>query len=269
MTNKIHLPRLAIVITTRCNLRCKLCSVGVPTQKEVYHIDWEAFKQELAALFSVVDTVGSLEFAGGEPFLHADLPRMIELFMRYKSRFQQWLIVTNGTIQPSDNLIDILKKNKDKGIVHLSDYNIYPERTQQLVQLLNEIGYRYRVDTYYGDEQYQDGWVDPGAMGARGRSEEELRYVFSHCGIVKNGGCWRLYRGKVHLCTRSTRCTDAGFDFPQDYVDLLDTATSAEEKAEQLLSLLSTSYISACDYCNGDLGTMDKSKRFPAAEQLK
>jgi len=267
MKNKVHLPRLAVVITTRCNLNCKLCSVGIPAQKEAYHIDLEDLKKQLDFLFSIADKVDSLELTGGEPFLHADLPLMIEAYMQYKDRFKQWLIVTNGTIPPSGRLIETMKKHKDNGIVHISDYNIYPEKVRHFIQKLNETGIRYRVDKYYGNNQYQGGWVDPGEMAPRGRSKEALSDVFSNCGLVKNGGCWRIYKGKLHLCTRSCRCADEGFDFPQDYVDLLDTTAAAQSKVEKLHSILSGSYIMACDYCNGDLGTKDKSRRFPAGEQ--
>jgi hypothetical protein len=268
MYNKINLPRLAVVITTRCNLKCRHCSVGVATQQEAYHISLEDFKQQLNLLFSVVNNVKSLEFAGGEPFIHSELPLMIEEFMQYKDRFEQWLIVTNGTIPFNDSLITALEKSKDCGILHLSDYNIYPDKTRKFTQMLDEISFKYRVDKYYGDDQYQGGWVDPGPMVSRGRNEKSLRSVFANCGLVKNGGCWRLYKGKIHLCTRSMRCIDVGFNFPTDYVDLLDTTTSTVQKAEKLRTIYNAAYIMACDYCNGDLGTRDKSKRFPAAEQV-
>lgn len=268
MNNKIKLPRLAIVITTRCNLKCKLCSVGIPTQKDAYHIAMEDFEKQLGIIFSVIDSVDSLEFAGGEPFLHSDLPLMIEAYMRYKDRIKQWLVVTNGTILPGNDLIDALIKFNNFGKLHLSDYNINPDKTKQLVKLLDEIGFKYRIDKYYGDEQYQGGWVDPGQVISRNWSNEELCNIFANCGLVKNGGCWRLYKGKIHFCTRSARCIDEGFDFPSDYVDLLDNKTDIKGKSEKLNKIINAQYIMACDYCNGDLGTNDMSRRFPAAEQI-
>jgi len=265
----IHLPRLAIVITTRCNLKCKHCSVGIASQKETYHIDINDFKKHLESLFSVVDYVDSLEFAGGEPYLHTALSSMIQEYMQYKDKFKQWLIVTNGTILPDDELINAMREAKEKGVLHLSDYNIHPEKTRNFIKLLDEINFKYKVKKYYGEDQYQGGWVDPGPMESRKRSKEELHDVFSNCGLVKNGGCWRLYKGKIHLCTRSMRCIDAGYDFSCDYVDLLDNTIDSKIKSEKMNSIINAQYIMACDYCNGDLGTNDISKRFHAAEQAQ
>jgi hypothetical protein len=263
----ITLPRLAFVITTHCNLKCKYCSVGIPNQKEPYNMCFDEFKQGLDNAFEIVDTIGSLEFGGGEPFLHADLSRMIESFSQYKDRFNQWLIVTNGTILINDKLIKTIKRFKDNGVIHVSDYNIYPEKTKQFIQTLDEIGIKYRVDKYYGENQYQGGWVDPGEIVSRNRNAEQLQRLYSNCGLVQNGGCWRIYKGKIHLCARSCRCLDAGFDFPTDYVDLFGEA-GIEKKAEKLRSIVNAPYIKACDYCNGDLGTKDKSKRISAGEQI-
>ena len=128
MSNKLHLARLAIVITTRCNLKCKLCSVGIPTQNEPYHMELTDFKTSVDKIFNVIDTVGSLEIGGGEPLLHSCLPQMIEKYMEYKERFEQWLLVTNGTVPLSKDLIDVLSKHKQYGVLHISDYNIYPEK---------------------------------------------------------------------------------------------------------------------------------------------
>ena len=267
MSNKLHLARLAIVITTRCNLKCKLCSVGIPTQREHYHMELNDFNSAVDRIFEVVDRVDSLEFAGGEPLLHSNLPHMIEKYMEYKNRFKQWLLVTNGTVQIGKDLMAVLSEHKQYGVFHISDYNIYPEKTNTLIETLDKIGFKYRVDKYHGDGQYQGGWVDPGLIEPRNRSKEALTDVFSNCGLVKNGGCWRLYKGKIHLCTRSCRCIDEGLDFPDDYLDLFDTRTDDAEKADKLRTILSGPYLEACDYCNGDLGTIDKSKRFPAAEQ--
>lgn len=263
----IILPRLAFIITTRCNLKCKYCTVGVPAQKVPYNMSFSEFKSELGSVFEIVDSIGSLEFGGGEPFMHSGLSLMIETFELYKDRFRQWLIVTNGTIPISDELFETIEKHKGHGIIHVSDYNVYPDKTSEFIKTLDKIGIKYRVDKYFGDNQYQGGWVDPGEIVSRNRNTDELRQIFSNCGLVQNGGCWRVYKGKIHLCARSCRCLDAGFDFPNDYVDLFGSS-KIEEKTKKLQSIINAPYIMACDYCNGDLGTKDKSKRISAGEQV-
>ncbi|MBD5117666.1 MAG: radical SAM protein [Clostridiales bacterium] len=266
--DQIILPRLSIEITTRCNLKCKYCAVGIPTQKEVIHLDVATVRLYLQKVFEVVDYVESLEFTGGEPLLHESLPEMIHTYMDFKPHFGRFLIVTNGTVKPTDSLLTVLEQYKASGIIHISDYGLAPARTKDLIYNLEQIGFPYRVDKYWGDDQYQGGWVDPGAVAPHGRTQEQLTNIFANCGLSANGGCWRTHKGQLHFCARSCRCADEGFVFPGDFIDLLDPASSIEEKRAQLRALRQKQYLKACDYCNGTMGTKDSSKRVPAGEQL-
>jgi len=240
----------------------------IPTQKEVFHINFDMFLKSLSACLSVVDFTSTLEIAGGEPFLHEDLPSMIREYMKYSNQFESFLIVTNGTIIPDSNLVEVLERYRQRGIVRISDYNIYPDKTRQLIQILDEIGFSYRVDKYFGEDQYMGGWIDTGEVSTFNRSMEELKSIYSNCGLVKNGGCWRMHRGQIHLCARSTLCFDAGIDNESDYVDLFDNSTTIIQKKEMLHSLILAPYLNACDYCTGNLGTSDVTKRIGAAEQI-
>lgn len=267
---QIHLPRMSIEITTRCNLRCKSCAVGIPTQKEAIHLELAEVQTYLKKAFEIVDYVDSLEFTGGEPFLHRDLPEMVRSYMAYRERFGRFLIVTNGTIPLESSLLSVFKEYRECGIIHVSDYGLYPERLHHLVDLLEKNGISYRVDQYWGDNPYQGGWVDPGEVAAHGRTEEQLAETFSSCGLVRNGGCWRIHKGQLHLCERSCRCVDEGYLFPDEFIDLLDDSVSTEEKREKLYALQNKMpYLRACDYCNGSMGTKDLTKRIAAGVQIK
>jgi len=259
---------MSIEITTKCNLRCKSCAVGIPTQKEIIHLDLSTVGTYLERIFEVVDHVDSMEFTGGEPFLHRELPEMIRAYMEYKDHFRQFLIVTNGTIKPGDKLLSVLREFKEYGEIHISDYGICPEKTSDVVAAIQSTGVRVRVDQYWGDSPYQGGWVEPGEVVSHGRSEEQLKSVFSNCGLAKNGGCWRVHKGQVHFCARSCRCADEGYMFPDEFVDLMDN-TSVAEKRIKLQSLRNKAYLRACDYCNGDMGTTDEAKRIPAGLQVQ
>lgn len=267
--DKIILPRLSIEITTRCNLRCKYCAVGVPVQKEAIHLHPLTVRQYLEEVFQLIDYVKSLEFSGGEPFLHEALPEMINNYMEYKQYFQQFLIVTNGTVKISRNLIETLEKNKKYGVIHISDYGLCPEQVNELIKQLDEIRFPYRVDRYWGNDAYQGGWVDPGQVASHGRTKGELESVFKKCGLALNGGCWRIHKGQLHFCERSARCFDEGFVFKDEFITLLDGSLTLEQKRDKLRAIMNVSCLNACNYCNGDIGTSDKSKRVPAGIQVE
>lgn len=265
---RIVLPRLSIEITTRCNLNCKFCAVGIPTQKEVIHLDVATVKLYLQRIFEIVDYVESLEFTGGEPLLHEKLPEMIRTYMEFKSHFGKFLIVTNGTVKLSESLLSVLEEYKNSGVIHVSDYGAAPECTKTLIACLRSIDFPFRVDKYWGEDQYQGGWVDPGAVASHGRSQEELAGIFKNCGLALNGGCWRTHKGQLHFCARSCRCADEGFVFQDEFIDLLDENASIEEQRDKLRRMREKAYLEACNYCNGTMGTKDPSKRIPAGEQL-
>jgi hypothetical protein len=263
------LDRLAFIITNYCNLNCRLCSSGIPYLKERFNISLEEFERTTRAAFDIVDYTNSLEITGGEPLLHKDLPKMIEFYnTELIGRFNQWLIVTNGLLTPSDDLLAAFEKYKANGFIHISDYGQNLKKTAEFENRMKEIGITYRLAKYYGDDQYQGGWIDPGEVVKFNRSEDELKEVYKNCGIVKNGGCYRIYKGKLHYCTRSSRCYDEGVDLPADYVDLTDNSTAAE-RLQKLEKIIAAPYLLCCDYCKGELGTNDKSKRYKAGEQIQ
>jgi len=226
----------------------------------------------LSAIFNVVDRIGTLHLTGGgEPFLHPKLAELIEASMVHSDRFDKLMLFTNSTVLVSDKLIEILKRYKDKIIIQTSRYGINPAREAEIHDRLNESGAKLKVEKYYGEDQSFGGWVDFGKWESYGRTPEELSCLFNECSVTRVlHGNWRTRDGKVHWCTRSQRGMELGLipNNPSDYIDLFDTNTSCEEKRAKFQLIAEKNYISACDYCSGDAGTTDKSKRYPAAEQI-
>ncbi|MDR1589833.1 MAG: radical SAM protein [Oscillospiraceae bacterium] len=264
------LDKFSLVVTTRCNLRCKLCDEFIPLNKPFPDMTPDEERKILDAFFSVVDRVGMLHLSGGgEPFLNARLDEMIDIAYEYESRFDRFMVFTNSTVKVSAKLLDALK-NKPKLVVHASDYDITPERSAEIHGLLRDNGISVRIIKYYGDNQDYGGWVDFGAWGARGETIERLESKFTNCGITKHmRGNWRTRDGSVHWCQRSQRGMELGIlpDYTGDYVDLFSDE-SAAQKREKFRLLTNARHLLSCDHCSGDHGTEDASKRFPAGEQL-
>lgn len=270
--DELILNKMSLVVTTRCNLKCRLCDEFIPQNKPFPDMTPAEEARILEALFQVVDHVNLLHLSGGgEPFLNSYLADMIHTAFHYGSRFDRLMVFTNSTIPVSDKLLDALTQHRDRIIVHASNYGLAPERSEALYQVLRDHGVNLRVVKYYGEAQDYGGWVDFGPWQARRRTEDELAGIFSNCGVTKAmNGNWRTRDGTVHWCQRSQRGMELGLlpDSPADYVDLFGKETR-EEKRKHFRTILSTRFLSACDHCSGEHGTDDPAKRFPAGQQMK
>jgi organic radical activating enzyme len=275
---KLSLGKLTIIITTRCNLRCKLCCESVPQNKPFKDMTLEEEHAILEAAFGIIDHVEILHLSGGgEPFLHPLLPEMIDEAMRYADRFDRFMVFTNSTIPVSDKLVQTLKKYHEKLTVHASQYNVRPEKEAATFKLFADNGINHRIIKYHGEEQDFGGWVDFGNYKHFDKTAEELDAQFRNCAVTRDMcGNWRTRDGTLHHCTISQRGNELGLlkDNADDYLDMLDKNISTEEKRDKLFRLIhledapsGSAHLKACEYCTGDHGTDDKRKRYPAAEQ--
>lgn len=266
------LNKFSLIILTRCNLRCDMCCEYVPQNRPFPDMTVEDTRRLLTAAFQVVDHVNTLHLTGGgEPFLHPQLAELIEAAMEHEKQFDVLMLFTNSTVPVSPLLLKTLVKYRNKILVQLSLYGQFPERENAAVQLLKDNGIRCKVEKYYGEDQSFGGWVDFGHWESYGRTPDELEKVFHSCSVTNIlHGNWRTRDGKVHWCSRSQRGMELGLlpDNPEDYVDILDTSETVEEKRKKFLKIADARYISACNHCSGDQGTEDQTKRFAAAEQI-
>jgi hypothetical protein len=266
------LDKFSLIITTRCNLRCRLCCEYVPQNDPFPDMSVEEAERLLSAAFKVIDRVGTLHLTGGgEPFLHARLPELIETACRHADKFDRLMLFTNSTVPIQPGLLDAILRNKTKLTVQLSQYGLHPEREQSTARLLLDKQVDCKVEKYHGEPQAFGGWVDFGAWESRGGVPDELSRIFHDCAVTRDmRGNWRTRDGKVHWCSRSQRGMELGFlpDTPADYVDLFDD-TSVAEKRAKFVAIAAARYLAACERCSGDQGTKDMNKRFKAAEQMQ
>lgn len=269
---KLIVPKFTIIITTKCNLKCKLCCEYVPQNKPFDDITVLECRNILRQFFKVVDHVQTLHLSGGgEPFLHRQLGSLIEECMVYTDQFDRLMLFTNSTVVPTDDLLNVLHKYKERLVVQVSHYGIMRDREHVVLELLQHTGVTIKFQKYYGDDQTFGGWVDFGEWKDHQRSRNELETVYRNCGITSNmKGNWRTRDGKIHWCSRSQRGNELGLipDFPDDYIDLFDE-TPIKEKRKRFRTFLERPYIDACRFCNGDVGTQDREKRYRAAEQMQ
>jgi len=272
MPDIFTLSRFLLIPTDRCNLRCKLCSEDIPLNKPEPNMTVPEARRILKAFFEVVDRIGIMHISGGgEPFLHKELHLLIEECIPYRKQFDSFIIFTNGTIVPPEILLKTLAKHKELITVRVSDYGIRPEYREKLYVLFDKYGVTHRKLLYHGKNQDYGGWVDYGDFSPRSRTSQELKKIYRNCASYRDlSGNWRARDGEVHFCSRAARGAQLGF-IPKnkdDCVDLFDEILTREEKQKKFTAILSADYINACNYCNGDYGTDDNTKRYPAGKQL-
>ena len=252
-TKNNYFEYLEIPITTKCSLKCKYCSNLIPCYKNPKDYDKNILIKSINTFLKCINKIVYIRVLGGEPFLSKNLNIVLKTLLK-SNKIQRIEIVTNGTIIPKEK--EIIKKLKDKRIiVCISQYPIV--NNERLVKFLKENNINYRIDkmTY---------WMNYGHTNKRNKTEKELKRQFERCNHV----CKSLVNGQFHLCPRSSHGTDLGLikNNEKDYVDLLNSKLSINDKQKAIQKLLKKKYIQACDYC--DYGT-NKSKKIPVAEQIK
>lgn len=241
MTNSLYIPYLEIVITTRCNLKCKNCANFIPKFNNKELINNNNLLKQIDDLFNNIDYIHTIRLLGGEPFLNKELPAIIRKILDTK-KFHNLVIVTNGTIPVKDkNLIDVLKK--DKVLVDVSEYNT--TNKENFIKVLTDNKIKYFIFKpsfwlYFGDTSYKK------------RTKDELKKQFKKCGSV----CRSYFDGKLFYCAQSSSLYNLGITKSKtDYIDFANVKNNPTFKNKVIDFLTNTKYQSACLYCNK--GTKD------------
>lgn len=258
--------RLAVIVTLKCTLKCKLCCNCVPMYKETPIVDKYDIMSDIDKAFELYDRIEWFQFVGGELFLHPDLAELVEKAFEHKDQFDRMIFMTNGTLLPNEATLEIFKKYKDYIEIQISDYGKLSRKLEDLVKMLKENNICYVVKSFHGDMQHYGGWVDAGDFSEKQETSEEIAEKFHSCWQIGMGNL-HLYKGKIHNCIRSLFALDLNkVDIPdKEYIDLCNEKYSLEEKREIAIGF-NKNVLTACKYCNGF--NTKNSKRYPAAEQM-
>lgn len=250
------------IVNTICTLNCKRCITKTPYHVNPANYKFEDLSNEIEAFFNIYESVDHFDLEGGETLLHPDLDKIIQKALSYKHLYKTLNILTNGTIVPSES---VMAACKDEPVFFIiDDYGDLSFNKDQVIQTLEANKIDYRIDTYYGEDQYYGGWIDFGDMTFKNYSNEELCRVFENC---RSGKCGAPYikNGKMYLCpVQATSSADIEL-LHGEYVDLVDPNVTMEERIE-VAKKFGLNPINSCKYCKG---FNVNSERQPAAEQLK
>lgn len=262
------LRNLTVLVTSKCNLKCKLCATYASQHPHPYHYDIETLTKSVSRYFeSMTIPTGLITISGGEPLLHPQLPEFVEFISRYDERVRMIEIITNGSIVPNEKLLKALKSSEKFNLL-IDDYGekLSPN-LKKLTEKLDSAGIAYRVRNYTPNDTWCDGWIDVSDFSSKNRGEQEIEDLFSKCAfnnIYKNIDF--LINGRVHMCYVIKEALPMVEELEDESVDLLDMSLSPAEIEERIFSLRKRKYIMGCKDCNGYL--IEGGVRRLPAEQM-
>jgi hypothetical protein len=234
-----------------------------PYHVDAVHFPKERISRDIDAFFTLFERIGHLDFEGGETLLHPEISDVVRYALKYKNRFDGIYILTNGTILPKRDLLEL--GQKENILFLIDDYGpALSTRKEEMCGILDAFGIAYRIDTYWGDDQYYGGWLDMGDAQYKGYSPDELAKVYDNC--RSGGGKIRTpyaKNGKLFVCEWQAAMMKHIPLVEGEYVDLTDLA-GMEHKFETI-RYWQNHPVESCKYCNG---FNVNAERIPAAEQL-
>ena len=245
------IPRVMVMPTTRCNLRCKGCSSLLPYFDKPEDCEIEQILHDFRIFFSGIDQCMRIT-VGGEPFLYPRLKEVLEYLLK-EEKVLGIMLITNSMLLPKDDVIPLLADPKI--LVEVSDYGQL-EKMSRLIRILEDNSVNFKVLT-------EQTWTDMGGIECRHRSAEELRFTYMNCDqsrVIKG-----MHNGRFYTCARSARMTALGaYDSANDSFELSENDTP-EQVREKLMNMYYSDHADSCNYC--DLGALP-TKVIPAGIQM-
>lgn len=267
MEQSLHLTNTTLVVTFRCNLKCKLCAVSAPYYEVPPHYSLENLTESVRRYFEVVDYVDKFTINGGEPMLHPQLPEIMDFMGNYIDRIGILEIITNGAVAVNDQLlVSLSRSNKIDILVDNYGPELSP-KVPQIIDAFNSTGIKHRIRKYYGEDAHLGGWVDLLDLAKKDRTTEETENIYKHCAYPGPFHCFVIFDQKAYICGVYKRCESLGIIpvNPSEYVDFSSDSTPIAEKKKQIQNFYNRKNFSACEYCSG---FCEDSKRYAPAEQL-
>lgn len=262
-----EMTNLTLLLTGKCTLNCKLCATYTPYHRNPQHYSYEVLTKSVKRIFECVDTnIGIVSIGGGEPLMHPDLIQILKFLNQYEKRVEMFEIATNGTIIPSEAVLQELK-NSPKMHILLDNYGEELSiHVKEIVEKLEEYEIPYRLRNYTKEDSWCGGWINVSDFTEKHRTEEQICETYKKCGFnTIYGNMYFLINGVAHICYMSNQILEFVDETDDESVDLLDDNMTNAEIHEKLLNLRDRKCLHACRNCNG---FMLDSEHVLAAEQL-
>ncbi len=238
---------LDVVITECCTLKCRNCSNLMQYYHKPENLSPDEVIYGLKRLLTAFK-VNRLNILGGEPFVcQKNLMRLLE-FLRNeaKDRVNEIVIITNGTVIPSDECLRVIKDTPDLRIL-FSNYGSLSSKLEEFSAVCRREGIKC-------DVVEDEFWWDFGDLKRRDEKDRKTQHRYDACYSRKH--CTTLFRGKLYECPRQAHAVRLGIipEDPSENVDLLrpefEDAGLLHDEIYRLIDR--KEYISVCKHCGCD-----------------
>ena len=245
---KMYIPSVSFLPSTLCNLNCEACLNFTPYMKYQMIRPLEKVKEDIDIFFHAVDYIMLFHISGGEPFLYPYLKELVAYIVEYyrgKINFLQ--TVTNGTIEPKDDILEIFGKY-EVGVT-VDDYRLaVPEKAnifEKVIEKLQRYHIRYDVNKV-------DQWIDLAPTKTDHSTWDEKRLIkhFEACHEP-----WQeLREGRLYSCNYASYGAVAGLaeEVEDETFDLRNfDRTYIKELMEFRMGYNKKGYVDFCKKCAG------------------
>ena len=238
-----------MTVSAKCTFKCKNCNMFMPYYKTNVEYTLGELKSNIDQFFNVVDYVCYIGFIGGEPLLFTNLTELIKYIKeKYADKVGNFTIHTNGSIEPTDDFIDVIKQfNITVAVSDYGEQSPCREIMLKTIKVLEENGINPDVRSTLE-------WRDVGfPINPNNFSDDEMKVHAKACSADWRG----INDGKFYYCNIAWSAEKAGLTVlePDDYLVMRDLAKNKEQGKEKLLKLsegyFDKGYMSFCRKCGG------------------
>lgn len=258
--SKVNLFNTAFYITSKCTLKCKYCVQMSPYIKNKTNFTIESIKKDFENYFNIVDFVYKVTLVGGEPLLYDKLTELIKwLTENYGKRFLEVNIITNGTIIPNDELLNICKINNIIFDISVYEDIVSNSKREMLIKKLLDNNIKFSL-------VYHKSWTKLWRNDEPEKISSVNKIKFKAC----NNKCRSVFNSKYFFCAQPVAELLLDKDnFVDDYFDLSCDKNDIYINKLNFVNYealnIKKGYISTCEKCNG---FNNKNYSIPIAEQL-